>query len=79
LGVGEARYEYGVMLISKGDKDNAKQQLNQALEIFEKLEANPDVQKVKEQLAKLQGAQEGKARKIKRIPRIKRKKSLSKE
>ncbi|MBC8232712.1 tetratricopeptide repeat protein [bacterium] len=72
LGAAEARYEYGVMYLSQGLKDNAKQQFTEALEIFDKLGASLDVQKVKAELAKLEGAKKEKASKIKRIVRIQR-------
>ena len=58
LGAAEARYEYGLMYLRQGLKDNAKQQFTAALEIFDKLGASLDVQKVKAELAKLEGAKE---------------------
>ena len=67
LSVGEAQYDYGLMYSSKGDKDNAKEQLTGALEIFEKLGASSDLQKVKAALEKLEEDKEDKAVKIKRI------------
>jgi len=67
LGIGETRYEYGLMYYSKGDKANAKQQLTGALEIFEKLDASLDIQKVKDALEKLKEDKQDKGIKIKRI------------
>ncbi len=71
LGVGEARYESGLTYSSNGDKDNAKEQLTQALEIFEQLDAASDLQKAKVALEKLEeDKKEVKAGKIRRIRRI---------
>ena len=69
LGLGEARYEYGLMYQNKGDKDNAQEQLSKAMEIFEKLDAASDLEKAKAALEKLNGDKE-KAGKIKRIRRM---------
>lgn len=69
LGASEARYEYGLMYSSKDDKANAKKQLTQALEVFEKLDANSDAQKVETALEKLEEGKEDRPIKIKRISR----------
>jgi len=71
LGAAEAQHECGLMLTEKGDEEGAKSQLTSALEIFEKLGAINDVQKVKDDLNKLsEGDKEsGKVRRIKRIKR----------
>jgi tetratricopeptide (TPR) repeat protein len=71
LGIAESRYEYGLMYINKGAKENAKQQLTAALAIFEELAATVDAHKVKAELVKLSTEKEGRA-KLKRIGRIKR-------
>ena len=60
--------EEGVYL-TKGDKENAERQLNQALEIFEKLGASSDLQKVQTALEELEEDKEDKVVKIKRISR----------
>ncbi|MBM3242997.1 tetratricopeptide repeat protein [Candidatus Poribacteria bacterium] len=72
LGIAETRYEYGLMYLSQGLKDNAKQQFTQALKLFDKLGASLDMHKVKAELEKLEEGKEDKASKLKRIVRIQR-------
>jgi tetratricopeptide (TPR) repeat protein len=45
--VGEAYYEYGMMLKKKGDTEGARAKFDKALAIFDKLGATTYIEKVK--------------------------------
>ena len=53
LNQAEAHYEYGMMLMDKPDKDQAKTQLNEALHLFTALGAKVDTQNTQTALAQL--------------------------